>query len=289
MINNNNNNIKYKYFEWYTKALNQKHLFHIVTPSPWPFLGSLGALLLMIGNVMYFHSYKNGLGVAFIGLILVLLVMIVWWRDIIREATWLGFHTKFVQNGLRIGIALFILSEIMFFSAFFWAFFHSSLAPAAQIGSMWPPKGIIPLNPFKVPLLNTLILLWSGFTLTWAHHSLRVSKNPVDKYLGLFFTIILAIEFTLYQLKEYLEAPFSISDGIYGSTFYMTTGFHGFHVIIGTLFLVVCFVRMIFGHFTKRHHIGYEGAIWYWHFVDGVWLFLYIMVYCWGSGIKSFA
>lgn len=275
--------------KWQYWANTQKHLFHIVELSPWPFFGSLGALLITVGNTMYFHSYKNGLLLAFIGLFVILLVMIVWWRDVIREATWMGFHTTFVQRGLRIGIALFILSEIMFFSAFFWAFFHSSLAPTVQIGSMWPPKGIVPLNPFKVPLLNTLILLWSGFILTWAHHSLKTTRRPLNKYVGLFFTIILAIEFTLYQLKEYIEAPFSISDGIYGSTFYMTTGFHGFHVIIGTLFLIVCFRRMILGHFTKVRHIGYEGAIWYWHFVDGVWLFLYAVVYCWGSGFKAIA
>jgi cytochrome c oxidase subunit 3 len=281
-----NYSIYKNFFEWNIKAPRQKHLYHIVYPSPWPYYGGLAALLLTFGSAMYFHSYAWGSLLALVGLGLVLAIMFVWWRDIVRESTWLGYHTKVVQNGLRVGIALFILSEIMFFLCFFWAFFHSSLAPTYQIGSTWPPIGIIPLNPFKVPLLNTLILLWSGFILTWGHHSLIIGKNTLNKYLGLILTIFLAIEFTLYQLQEYMEAVFSISDGIYGSTFYMATGFHGFHVIIGTIFLIICFIRMILGHFTKNHHVGYTCAIWYWHFVDGVWLFLYITIYCWGSGLQ---
>jgi cytochrome c oxidase subunit 3 len=233
---------------------------------------------------MYFHMFTGGLGCMLLGFLATLYVMFVWWRDIIREATWQGYHTKIVQKGIKIGVILFIISEIMFFFAFFWAFFHSSLAPTIQIGSVWPPVGIIPLDPFKVPLLNTAILLWSGCTLTWSHHGLR-SSNKFAQYIGLVLTIVLAIEFTVYQASEYINAPFFISDGIYGSTFYMATGLHGLHVIIGTLFLIVCFYRMIKGHFSYSHHVGYEAAIWYWHFVDVVWLFLFSTIYCWGSGL----
>jgi len=271
------------YFDWYTRANEQKHTYHIVTPSPWPISGAAGALSLTIGGVLYFHNFKLGGSMVLLGLLIILLVMYVWWRDTQREGTWLGSHTLFVRNGLKIGIILFILSEILFFSAFFWAFFHSSLAPTVQIGSTWPPKGIIPLDPYGVPLLNTLILLLSGITLTFAHHALRMNE-VFYQIIGLWITIILAVEFTIYQGMEYINAPFSISDGVYGATFFMSTGFHGFHVIIGTILLIVCSIRMFLGHFTPTHHVGYEIAIWYWHFVDGVWLFLFIVVYCWGFG-----
>lgn len=270
--------------KWRIMKLNQKHLYHIVTLSPWPVFGALGALFITVGSAMYFHMFSGGLFYVFLGFILTFFVMFVWWRDVIRESTWQGYHTKIVQRGIKIGILLFIISEIMFFLAFFWAFFHSSLSPAIQVGSVWPPIGIKPLNPFEVPLLNTAILLWSGCTLTWSHHGLRAS-NKIAQYFGLVFTIFLAIEFTLYQLREYISAPFFISDGIYGSTFYMATGLHGLHVIIGTTFLVICLYRMLKGHFTSLHHVGYEAAIWYWHFVDVVWIFLFCSIYCWGSGL----
>jgi cytochrome c oxidase subunit 3 len=189
-------------------------------------------------------------------------------------------HTKAVQRGLKMGVVLFIVSEVMFFFAFFWAYFHSSLAPAIEIGSIWPPVGITVFSPWGVPLLNTLILLLSGVTITYAHHALTLGNRfyLVD---GLAFTILLAVIFTFLQAFEYRTAPFNISDGIYGSTFFMATGFHGFHVIIGTTFIVVCLMRV--HHFTKQHHVGFEAAAWYWHFVDVVWLFLFVSIYFWGS------
>ncbi len=237
---------------------------------------------MMNGSVMYFHSFKNGGFVMLLGLILVISTMIIWWRDVIREATFEGHHTKAVQVGLRYGMILFIVSEVMFFFAFFWAYFHSSLAPTVEIGSIWPPEAIHPFNPWEVPLLNTIILLSSGATVTWAHHAITTGLRFQAIY-ALILTIFLAVIFTALQAFEYNEAAFNISDGIYGSSFYLATGFHGFHVIIGTLFLTVCLFRVIKYHFTKTHHFGFEAAAWYWHFVDVVWLFLFVAIYWWGT------
>jgi len=203
----------------------------------------------------------------------------------VREGTYEGRHTKIVERGLALGMVLFIISEVMFFFAFFWAYFHVSLSPAMEIGSTWPPTGISVLNPWKVPLLNTAILLLSGVTLTCAHYTLVLGQNRSQVLLYLFWTIFLGVIFTLFQIYEYIEAPFSIHDGIYGSVFFMLTGFHGFHVLIGTIFIIVMSFRFIFHHFTREHHLGFEAAAWYWHFVDVVWLFLFIFVYCWGSAM----
>lgn len=260
----------------------QRHFFHLVDPSPWPFVTAMSAFVMMNGSVMYFHSIKGGNFVMLLGLSLVVATMAIWWRDVVREATFQGHHTKVVQTGLRYGMILFIVSEIMFFFAFFWAFFHSSLAPTVEIGSIWPPEGIHPFNPWEVPLLNTIILLSSGATVTWAHHAITTGIRYEAIY-GLILTVFLAVIFTCLQAYEYLEASFNIADGIYGSTFYMATGFHGFHVIVGTLFLTVCLVRLIKYHFTTIHHFGFEAAAWYWHFVDVVWLFLFVSIYWWGT------
>lgn len=261
---------------------NQRHTFHLVDPSPWPFVAATAAFIMLNGSVMYFHSFPGGSSLMFFGLFLVIATMAIWWRDVIREGTFEGHHTLIVQKGLRYGMLLFIVSEVMFFFAFFWAFFHSSLAPTVEIGSIWPPEGIHPFNPMEVPLLNTIILLSSGITVTWAHHAL-ISGFRFEAIYGLILTILLAILFTGLQAFEYLEASFNIADGIYGSTFFMATGFHGFHVIIGTLFLTVCLFRAIKYHFTPRHHFGFEAAAWYWHFVDVVWLFLFVTIYWWGT------
>ena len=263
-------------------AIAQKHPYHLVDPSPWPLLASLAALVTTLGAALYMHSYQGGGMLLSTGVFLLVYTMFVWWRDVVREATFQGHHTSVVELGLRYGMILFIVSEIMFFVAFFWAFFHSSLSPTVEIGAVWPPKGIQVLDPWGVPFLNTVILLTSGAAVTWAHHAILVgdSKNSMT---GLFITIVLAVIFTGFQAMEYMEAPFTISDGIYGSTFYMATGFHGFHVIIGTIFLTVCLVRLSQSHFTKRHHFGFEAAAWYWHFVDVVWLFLFVSIYWWGG------
>jgi len=258
------------------------HPYHLVDPSPWPYVGSMSALGLTTGSVMYFHSYKYGELLAFTSFAFILLVMYVWWRDVIREATYQGHHTLIVQRGLKWGMLLFILSEVCFFFSFFWAFFHSALVPNVELGAVWPPVGITPLNAFDVPLLNTAILLSSGATVTWSHHAL-ISGERRQAILGLIFTIVLGLIFTALQALEYYEAPFSIADSVYGSTFFVATGFHGLHVIIGTLFLIVCLFRLINHHFTKHHHNGFEASIWYWHFVDYVWIFLFCCIYWWGS------
>jgi cytochrome c oxidase subunit 3 len=264
-----------------TKKFNM-HPFHLVDPSPWPFFISIALLVLTTGAVLFFHSFKFGLPILLFGLIFVLSVMGFWWRDVVREATFRGLHTVKVIRGLKLGVALFIVSEVMFFFSFFWAFFHSSLAPSMEIGGVWPPKGLQILNPFGIPLLNTLILLTSGATVTYTHYCLQI-QNREGGFVGFTLTILLAFIFTALQAYEYVEAPFNLSDGIYGSTFYVATGFHGLHVIVGTLFLIVCLVRFAYYHFTPRHHLGFEAAAWYWHFVDVVWLFLFLLIYIWGS------
>nr|YP_097043.1 cytochrome c oxidase subunit III [Ensatina eschscholtzii]AAU20480.1 cytochrome c oxidase subunit III [Ensatina eschscholtzii] len=258
----------------------QAHAFHMVDPSPWPLTGAIAALLLTSGLTMWFHF--GILTLMNLGFTLMVLTMLQWWRDIVRESTFQGHHTPPVQKGLRHGMILFITSEILFFFGFFWAFYNSSLAPTPELGESWPPIGIIPLDPFEVPLLNTTVLLASGVTVTWAHHNIMFN-NRKETIQSLMLTIILGIYFTALQTMEYYETPFTIADGVYGSTFFVATGFHGLHVIIGSLFLLTCFIRQIKFHFTSNHHFGFEAAAWYWHFVDVVWLLLYISIYWWGS------
>ena len=269
------------------------HPYHLVDPSPWPIVGAIAAGLLAVGIIFYMHDlsafgHKFGLASIAPGVALMLLTMFLWWRDVVKEGEFQGHHSPVVQIGLRYGMALFIASEVMFFVAFFWAFFDASLFPKAATGGVWPPHGITPLNPLAIPLLNTVILLTSGCTVTWAHHALKHNdRNGLIQ--GLALTVLLGIMFTSFQVWEYAHAPFGFKDGIYTSTFFMATGFHGFHVIVGTIFLMVCLYRSIKGHFTADHHFGFEAAAWYWHFVDVVWLFLFSFVYIWGSGPGPYA
>nr|AYW52251.1 cytochrome c oxidase subunit 3 [Cleridae sp. 1 ACP-2013] len=259
---------------------NKNHPFHLVDFSPWPILGAFSAMTVMMGLIKWFHLYNNSL--LLLGFLIMILIMYQWWRDIVREGTFQGLHTFKVTLGLRWGMILFITSEVFFFISFFWGFFHNSLAPSIEIGMNWPPMGIKPFNPIQIPLLNTLILLTSGLTVTWAHHSL-MENNYKQALQGLLFTVVLGLYFTMLQAYEYYEAPFTISDAVYGSSFFMATGFHGIHVIIGTTFLLICLIRHYFNHYSMIHHFGFEAAAWYWHFVDVVWLFLYISIYWWGS------
>lgn len=260
----------------------QGHPFHIINPSPWPFFSSIALLNLTLSAVLAFNNFQYGNQLLLLGFITVVLSMIFWWKDVIVEGTYQGHHTSPVQKGLSLGVALFIVSEIFFFLSIFWAFFHSSLAPTVELGSSWPPIGIQALNPFELPLLNTILLLSSGATVTYAHHSL-IQGDRRGVIYGLIISLILAVMFTLLQGFEYWNAPFTISDGVYGSCFFFGTGFHGIHVIIGTLFLGVGLVRIINYHNSDHHHLGFESAILYWHFVDVVWLFLFISIYWWGS------
>jgi len=261
---------------------NHRHGFHLVDPSPWPLISAFSALMATFGGVLYMHGYLGGSFLWKYGFFMTLFMMFVWWRDVIREGTIEGQHTHTVQLGLRMGMLLFIVSEIMFFFAFFWAFFHSSFNPSTAIGGVWPPAFMTILDAWKVPLLNTVILLSSGATVTWAHHAI-VWGSKTQASVSLIYTLVLAVIFTALQAFEYVTAPFSISDSVYGSTFFMATGFHGFHVFVGTCFLAVCLVRIYYNHFTREHHFGFEAAAWYWHFVDVVWLFLFLTIYWWGS------
>lgn len=258
--------------------IKQNHPFHLVTPRPWPLIISLSLFNNFWRIIRWFHNLNNYL--IFFSIPNTLICCYLWWRDVNRESTFQGWHSLKVLRGIRLGIILFIISEVIFFFSFFWAYFHSSLAPNIEIGQLWPPKGIIPFNPFDIPLINTIILISSGLTVTWSHHSI-INNHLQERKKSLFITIILGIYFTLLQIIEYKESPFTIADSIYGSTFFITTGFHGLHVIIGTLFLLICLIRINNLHFSSTHHFGFEGAAWYWHFVDVVWLFLYISIYWW--------
>jgi cytochrome c oxidase subunit 3 len=267
------------------------HDYHLVEPSPWPIVGSFAAFLLTFGAVAWFHgdvfgNFGGNGSIMLIGAMLVAFTMFVWWRDVIREGEYEGHHTKIVQIGLRYGMVLFIVSEVMFFVAWFWAYFNAAFFPTDFGLSGWPPEGIETFDPWHIPLYNTLILLTSGTTVTWAHHSLQHGDRR-GLVQGLWCTVLLGALFTTLQVYEYAHAAFSFSGGIYGATFYMATGFHGFHVIVGTIFLAVCLFRAHAGHFKKDHHFGFEAAAWYWHFVDVVWLFLFSCIYVWGSGTPA--
>nr|YP_010924940.1 cytochrome c oxidase subunit III [Sinergasilus major]WKB17744.1 cytochrome c oxidase subunit 3 [Sinergasilus major] len=256
------------------------HPYHLVDESPWPLMASVSGLGLTFGLVKWFHSQSVSL--TLVSLVMLLMVMYQWWRDVSREGAYQGLHTSVVELGLRWGMVLFITSEVFFFLSFFWAFFHSSLSVNIELGNVWPPMGISTFNPFGVPLLNTLILLSSGVSVTWAHHAL-LESNFNEVKMSLLITVILGLYFTLLQGMEYYEASFNISDSVYGSTFFIATGFHGLHVIIGTTFLIVCLLRVLNGSLGSKHHFGFEAAAWYWHFVDVVWLFLYMCIYWWGG------
>jgi cytochrome c oxidase subunit 3 len=276
-----------------------KHDYHLVNPSPWPLVGALAATVMALGGVTWlkgmFGLPAHTSWLFFAGLAGVLFTMIVWWRDVVMEANE-GDHTPVVSIGLRYGMILFIASEVMFFVAWFWIFFEmalfhhvrtlSAIDDVKTAWATWPPKGIETVAPFQLPLVNTLTLLLSGTTVTWAHHALQTGDRRGAK-IGLFLTICLGILFTSIQAYEYTHifehkyffSPEAASAGLYGSSFIMATGFHGFHVLIGTIFLTVCLIRLIGGGFTPQKHFGFEAAAWYWHFVDVVWLFLFTFVY----------
>ncbi|MGD8327405.1 MAG: cytochrome c oxidase subunit 3 [Sphingomonadales bacterium] len=282
------------------------HEYHLVEPSRWPFVGALAAFITAVSAVLSMHGYgwyETGTGVSFttapsldaepvfkviwflyMGIAGVLFTMYGWWSDVVREANQ-GDHSTVVGIGLRYGMILFIASEVMFFVAWFWAYFNASLFPTEAVGSVWPPEGIETFDPFHLPLLNTLILLTSGTTVTWAHHALIEGDRKGLKQ-GLWLTVILGAFFSCVQAYEYSHAAFAFSHeaggNIYSSTFFMATGFHGFHVLVGTIFLTVCLIRSYRGDFTPKQHFGFEAAAWYWHFVDVVWLFLFIFIYVLG-------
>jgi cytochrome c oxidase subunit III len=293
----------------------KNHDYHILPPSIWPLVTSFSALAATGGGVMYMHKAPYGGLISIAGIIAIFFCAFSWWADVIKEAHQ-GDHTPVVQLHQRYGMILFIASEVMFFVGWFWAFFDFSLFPAAvqlvdgavekveginsvtQGIGQFPAKGVEVMDPWGFPLLNTLILLCSGTTVTWAHHALihgerggemkglwgvmGVGDNDAVKK-GLWLTILLGLLFSSIQAYEYVHAPFAFKGLNYSAAFYMATGFHGFHVIIGTIFLIVCLIRVYKGHFTPKQHFGFEAAAWYWHFVDVVWLFLFAAVYIWGG------
>lgn len=265
-----------------TRSNFQAHPFHLVSPSPWPLFTCFALLSLTSSAVSTFHGYSLSEYVLITAFVSLITSMSFWWRDVISESTYLGNHTLAVQRGLNMGVALFIISEALFFLAIFWAYFHSALSPTVELGAQWPPMGIEAINPFELPLLNTVILLSSGVTITYAHHSLLQGNRNGSLY-GLVATLLLAIVFTGFQGVEYTVSSFTISDGAFGSCFYFGTGFHGLHVMIGTAFIAVGFWRVLSYHARENHHVGLESSILYWHFVDVVWLFLFLSIYYWGS------
>ncbi len=281
-------------------AHQKNHDYHIIDPSSHPFVGSVGALIMALGGIAYMRYLSGGslemfgLELAnpwlfFVGLAIVIYTMIVWWADCIKEGHQ-GYHTPVVSMHLRYGMIMFIASEVMFFVAWFWAFFDASIyaGEAAQVarvehtGGQWPPVGIEVLDPLHLPLYNTIILLLSGTAVTWAHHAL-LHGNRKGLIQGLVLTVVLGVLFSFVQAYEYVHAPFAFKESIYGATFFMATGFHGFHVLVGTIFLLVCLIRAATGDFTPEKHFGFEAAAWYWHFVDVVWLFLFFSIYIWAS------
>ena len=261
-------------------ATSKQHPWHLVDPSPWPIVGAFAGLTMAVGGIIYMHTHFIWL--FLVGVLILLFTFYVWWRDVINEAVVRGDHTAAVRTGLRIGMLLFIASEVMFFFAFFWAYFHSSLPILSRVANIWPPPTIETLEVWDIPFLNTLILLTSGATVTVAHHAIiEGQQDKVVRYTAI--TVILGFVFLGFQAYEYSHAAFGLGDGIYPSTFFLATGFHGFHVFIGASFLTVCFFRARKGHFKPDQHVGFEAAAWYWHFVDVVWLFLFVNIYWWGS------
>lgn len=263
------------------------HDYHLLRPSPWPLVGSIAAGLMLSGAALWMHHVTVGPYMAVLGILGVLVTMAGWWRDVLRESA-AGDHKPIVNRGLRIGMGLFITSEVLFFVAFFWAFFHSALDPPTAATAAWPPEGVEPLSPWQIPLLNTLILLLSGVTVTWAHHAVKENDNRTASR-ALLITCLLGAIFTSFQVYEYFHAfheGLTPSAGTFGSTFYIATGFHGFHVFVGTVFLLVCMFRAFSLAFTPEKHVGFEAASWYWHFVDVVWLFLFVCIYIWGGSVS---
>lgn len=261
----------------------QKHPFHLVERSPWPLLTSFSLFVLAIGAVTYMHAYSKGDLLLSLGFGLVLISMTLWFMDVNTESSHLGHHTKQVKHHHMIAIELFIISEAFAFLSIFWAYFHSALSPTVELGGNWPPLGIEPMQPWAIPLLNTLLLVGSGSYITLGHHSF-IGRDRKFAIYGFIVTLILAIIFTGFQYFEYTQASFNISDSVYSSAFFCSTGLHGIHVIIGTLMLYVAYLKILNYQTTSTHHAGAEAAILYWHFVDVVWLILFGVVYVWPYG-----
>lgn len=258
-----------------------KHSFHIVDLRPWPLICSLN-LINLVMRLLNIIKYNNILlfYIFVIIFFLILFSMIIWWRDVNRESLFQGNHTFNVYKGVKLGILIFILRELIFFLRFFWRYFHFRLSPEIEISNCWPPTMVIAVNPYRIPLFNTLILLRSGVSVTWAHYRILKNKNFICK-ISLLITIILGFIFSFFQLIEYKILEFRINDRVFGSIFFIGTGFHGFHVLIGTIFLIINYLRIFKKYMRPVHHFRFEASAWYWHFVDVVWIYLFIFIYWW--------
>lgn len=270
----------------YNIAQNEAHPFHLVNPSPWPLMTSLSIFGVLVYLVHDFHDLTPNTWVAsflrYYCIFAFVTTLILWTTDISEEGVLEGQHTLKVEQGFRYGVILFIASEIMFFVSLFWAYFHYSLNPSIWIGCVWPPQGIQPISPWGLPLLNTVVLLSSGVSVVWAHRAL-IAGIRNDVTMGFLITLGYGIFFTGLQTFEYIHAPFSINDSVYGSIFYMITGTHGVHVIVGTILLMIQFIRHLNYQLYQDRHFGFEAAAWYWHFVDVVWILVFLVIYWWGS------
>jgi heme/copper-type cytochrome/quinol oxidase subunit 3 len=259
-----------------------KHLFHVLEPSLWPFFLAFGLFFFVTGIAFSMHYVVTGYYILLVGLAMLIITSIFWFLDISREAVVKGFHTKIVRQGLKTGFLFFIASEIMLFFGFFWAFFHAALCPSIELGAIWPPVGLHVIPVFDFPLFNTFILIISGFSVTWAHRGISLGsfKEAID---GLILTVLLGLFFIFLQGLEYYESTFNLQDGVYPSVFFLLTGLHGCHVIVGVCFLFICFISLLFNHFLTNHYLRFVFAVWYWHFVDIIWILLFLSLYCWGS------
>jgi len=264
--------------------MKQHHPFHLVDASPWPFLTSVGVLVTALGFVLSFHRYQNSTLVLSLGFLIFVYVLFLWWRDVMRESR-LHYHTSRVQTGLQLGMVIFITTEAMFFVGLLWAFINAASQPTVYLSNSWPPEGIIPVEWHGRPLLNTALLFASYFSANVARYALEENNHKLAS-INLTITVFLGLLFTFYQYLEYSTAAFTMSDSVFGSVFYLATGFHGFHVIVGVLFLFVCLIRL--KEFSVNHSVGLKLAVLYWHFVDIVWIFLMGIIYYWGSYKKHF-
>lgn len=261
--------------------------FFLLTPSPWPLYSSFAVFVMLTGFAAYMNYYAGGLYCFFFGILLVALAFVFWCRDLIRELTFLGRSSILIEKNIRWAFWFFIVSEALLFVSFFWAFFHSALEPAIQVGTVWPPMEAIQMNSLEIPIANTIFLLASGAALTWTQYGL-IGGQSRDVLFGFTVLFFYAVYFMLSQWHEYVVAFHQVNDSVFGSSMYILTMFHGFHVFIGSLFLFVCLVRFILGHFKTVSYLALTLAAWYWHFVDVVWVLVFLWIYLWGTWVPYY-
>lgn len=261
--------------------------FFLLTPSPWPLFSSFAVFLMLTGFAAYLNYYISGLFCFFLGVFFVILAFVFWCRDLIRELTFLGRSSLLVESNIRWAFWFFIVSEALLFFSFFWAFFHSAFEPVVQIGAVWPPMESIQMNSLGIPIVNTIFLLASGAALTWAQYGI-IGGQAREVKLGFAVLFAYAVFFMMSQWHEYVVAFHQVNDSVFGSTMYILTMFHGLHVLIGSIFLFICFIRFLLGHFKTVSYLALTLAAWYWHFVDVVWVLVFLWIYLWGTWIPFY-